>query len=96
MPNSAKKEPNRYSKIIERIFLKYYKEGAREVIFEREDIEKVAKELKIKLPKNLGDVIYSFNIEPLFLKPSKIAHQKVKIGLFVLLVALAIVLLQLN
>ena len=60
MPDSAQKEPNRYSKIIERIFLKYYEEGAREVSFERKDIEKVAKELKIKLPKNLGDVIYSF------------------------------------
>jgi hypothetical protein len=31
-----------------------------EVSFHREDIVNVAEELKIKLPKNLGDVIYSF------------------------------------
>lgn len=28
--------------------------------FERDDIVKVARELKIELPKNLGDVVYSF------------------------------------
>lgn len=32
----------------------------REVIFERNDIERVAKQLKIKLPKNLGDLVYTF------------------------------------
>lgn len=51
---------NRYSQIIERIFFDYYSEGAREVQFERSDIERVAAELGIKLPKNLGDIIYSF------------------------------------
>jgi len=55
-----KTEQNRYTKIIEKIFFKYYREGATEVPFEREDISRVAKELKIKLPKNLGDVLYSF------------------------------------
>lgn len=52
--------PNRYAQIIERIFLSRYTDGAREVAFAREDIETVASELGIKLPKNLGDVIYSF------------------------------------
>ncbi|MHB9038353.1 MAG: endonuclease [Armatimonadota bacterium] len=51
---------NRYGKIIESIFLKHYKEGAKEVAFERQDIEYAAGELGIKLPKNLGDVVYSF------------------------------------
>jgi len=51
---------NRYERIIERIFLSRYTKGAREILFEREDIERVADELQIKLPKNLGDVIYSF------------------------------------
>ena len=32
----------------------------REVPFEREEMETVAKKLGIKLPKNLGDLIYSF------------------------------------
>lgn len=51
---------NRYTQIIERIFLSRYEEGAREVAFEREDIERAAHELRIKLPRNLGDVVYSF------------------------------------
>jgi len=52
--------PNRYAQIIERIFFSHYHEGTREVLFERGDIERVARELRIKLPKNIGDVIYSF------------------------------------
>lgn len=56
MSNNA----NRYSQIIERIFFNHYEEGAKEVRFERTEIEAVAAELSIKLPKNLGDVVYSF------------------------------------
>lgn len=51
---------NRYTKIIERIFQNHYLRGSHEVIFERDEIVRVAKELKIDLPKNLGDLIYSF------------------------------------
>jgi hypothetical protein len=51
---------NRYTKIIEKIFRNNYREGALEVAFEREEIVRVAKELKITLPKNLGDLVYSF------------------------------------
>ncbi len=51
---------NRYTQIVEKIFFKHYKDGAVEVPFEREDIIRVASELKIKLPKNLGDILYSF------------------------------------
>ena len=54
------RESNRYGQIIERIFLARYQEGTHEIIFEREDLVAVAEELQIKLPKNLGDVIYSF------------------------------------
>src|SRR6185503_3876685 len=46
--------------IIERIFLSHYKEGATEVCFDRVEIETVAQELQINLPKNIGDIIYSF------------------------------------
>lgn len=53
-------EPNRYAQIIERIFLGAHKKGEQEVLFGRTDIENVAAELGIKLPKNIGDVIYSF------------------------------------
>lgn len=51
---------NRYSQIIERIFFDYYQNDTREVSFQRTDIERVASELGIKLPKNIGDVLYSF------------------------------------
>ncbi|MBW3625014.1 MAG: endonuclease [Armatimonadetes bacterium] len=51
---------NRYRQIIERIFFDYHTEGAEEVPFRREDIIRVAGELGIDLPKNLGDVVYSF------------------------------------
>lgn len=51
---------NRYTRIIENIFLSNYKKGAIEVPFTREEIVGTAKELGIPLPKNLGDVIYSF------------------------------------
>lgn len=53
-------EKNRYVQLIESIFLKYYREGSTEVTFRREDIVETAGELGIKLPKNLGDVVYSF------------------------------------
>lgn len=56
----ANNELNRYSKLIESIFLEKYKKGDHEVYFERPDLEKKAEELNISLPKNLGDIIYSF------------------------------------
>lgn len=57
MVNNGK---NRYAKLIEDIFFKRHKKGDTRVEFIREDIEKTAELLDIKLPKNLGDVIYSF------------------------------------
>lgn len=50
---------NVYSSIIERIFRSKFKTGMREVEFEREDIAKFAAKLNVKLPKNLGDLVYS-------------------------------------
>lgn len=51
---------NRYSALIEDIFFKHYSEGDAELLFFREELETSATKLGIKLPKNLGDVIYSF------------------------------------
>lgn len=51
---------NRYSQIIEQIFFGHFTAGATEVTFIREDLVRVARKLKIKLPKNLGDILYSF------------------------------------
>ncbi len=51
---------NRYTQIIERIFLERYHDGLQEVPFERDDFVRYAKLLKIKPPKNLGDILYTF------------------------------------
>jgi len=51
---------NRYQAIIEKIFQTKFKRGITAVDFERSDMEKFARELRIDLPKNLGDLIYSF------------------------------------
>lgn len=61
---------NRYSKLIENIFFDNYKKGSKRVEFIRNDIEKAARALKMELPKNLGDVIYSFRFRTEL--PSKI------------------------
>ncbi|MBY0514641.1 MAG: hypothetical protein K2P78_12095 [Gemmataceae bacterium] len=54
------KKANRYSGILAHIFGTHYKPGKSEFTFDRAEIEAAAKALKIELPKNLGDVIYSF------------------------------------
>ncbi len=55
----ATRKKNRYAAIIEKIFFSKYTKGDEEIAFEREDLERAANALQIKLPKNLGDVIYS-------------------------------------
>ena len=62
------KEPNRYAKILEAIFKKHFKKGATEIEFERTEFSQVADELGIILPKNLGDVLYSFRYRTLLPK----------------------------
>lgn len=51
---------NRYSQIIESIFINSYKKGIKEISFSRDEIIRAAASLKIGLPKNIGDVLYSF------------------------------------
>jgi hypothetical protein len=51
---------NRYKVLIEEIFREKYKKGSTHIPFEREDLRRVAEKKDISLPKNLGDVIYSF------------------------------------
>jgi hypothetical protein len=53
------KAKNRYNQLIEKIFLDGYTEGATEIPFERTALETAAKALDIRLPSNLGDVLYS-------------------------------------
>jgi len=55
------KDPStRYARLIEAIFKAHYKKGKRSFEFRREEIVEHAKKLRICLPKNLGDIIYSF------------------------------------
>lgn len=56
MTNNA----NRYSQLIENIFFQKFIDGDTRVEFKRVELEEAARKLGIKLPKNLGDVIYSF------------------------------------
>lgn len=56
----ATKQPNRYEKIILTVFKDRFVAGSREVVFERDDLATAAAKLKVKLPDNLGDLIYSF------------------------------------
>lgn len=54
------KSPNRYNVLIEEIFKRHFQPGNVEFFFDRDELEAIAKKKKIVLPKNLGDVIYSF------------------------------------
>ena len=54
------KQPNRYQALVADIFTKSYKKGVTSVAFSREELIETADRLGIKLPKNLGDILYSF------------------------------------
>lgn len=60
MGKNAVNSGNRYKVLIEKIFFDHYTVGAIHLNFTRVEIEEAATELGIALPKNLGDVIYSF------------------------------------
>ena len=62
------KQPNRYAKIIEAIFKNHFKKGTTEIEFARTEFSQVADKLGITLPKNLGDVLYSFRYRTLLPK----------------------------
>ena len=51
---------NRYERLIEGVFFDKYTKGSIYIKFLRDDIVKKAIELNIDLPKNIGDIIYSF------------------------------------
>ena len=54
------KKKSKYSSIMEALFLEGYTPGAVSVAFTRDHLIKCANNLGISIPKNLGDVIYSF------------------------------------
>jgi len=54
-----KKEPNRYSAIIERVFLNHYKAGTTSFEFSRTELLDVVTALGIEMPENKGDILYA-------------------------------------
>jgi hypothetical protein len=67
---------NRYGQLIEKIFLKHYRKGTTSVVFERAELVRVSEQLGITLPKNLGDVIYSFRYRTVL--PDRVANKAPK------------------
>lgn len=51
---------NRYSVLIEKIFIDRFVEGATSIEFARSDIKEAASSTGVRIPDNIGDVIYSF------------------------------------
>jgi hypothetical protein len=60
MSAARPKGENRYVAIIEKIFFAHWKKGSKEFEFDRTEIKLWAEKLKIDLPDNIGDLIYSF------------------------------------
>jgi hypothetical protein len=56
---ATQKDANRYQALIQWVFDRHYSPGDTEVAWDREELEVGAVALGIRLPKNLGDVIYS-------------------------------------
>jgi hypothetical protein len=56
MPKTA----DRYSQILAALFAEKYSTGATEISFAREEFARFAAQFDVALPKNLGDVVYSF------------------------------------
>ena len=56
----ADSSSNRYKALIERIFRDRYRKGVSRIEFERDELAAMAAAMGIEVPKNLGDIIYSF------------------------------------
>jgi hypothetical protein len=60
------KKPLLYNPLMVRLFNNHYERGKDAFDFDRTEIETVAGELKLRLPKNFGDVIYSYRYRKAF------------------------------
>ncbi len=56
----VKRSEEIYKQLISRIFSNHYSVGITSFEFKRDEVVKVARELGIRLPKNIGDLVYSF------------------------------------
>ena len=57
---TRKRAKDRYSSIIEEIFFRKFSGNSEQLEFERSELTSTAQKMKIALPKNLGDIVYSF------------------------------------
>ncbi|MDX2121063.1 MAG: endonuclease [Gemmatimonadota bacterium] len=57
--SSGRKDAPIYSAVIEKVFLKNARAGAKEVLVTRKQLEQAAAALEVD-PKNVGDILYSF------------------------------------
>jgi len=60
MPESSQQRSSKYAQLIIHVFREHYQPGDHVVAFERDELVSGAATLGIDLPKNLGDVVYSF------------------------------------
>jgi hypothetical protein len=65
---------NLYRTLIERLFRNHYTKGRTHFEFERSELAQIAEQLGLKIPKNLGDVIYSLRYRT-DMPPSVLATQ---------------------
>ncbi len=49
-----------YDQIIQEVFRQHYSRGATEMQFERAELREAAERLGVSVPKNLGDIVYTF------------------------------------
>lgn len=59
------KERSAYELIIEDIFLRHYRKGLKSFEFKRAEIKETGEKLRVIVPKNLGDVVYSYRYRKL-------------------------------
>ena len=60
MPEKKAQARNRYEVLIPTIFRNHYRRGLSDFEFDRSELETVAGQHGVKLPKNQGDLIYAF------------------------------------
>lgn len=67
---SPKSEPKAavYDAIITRVFLNHFKKGAKSFEFGREELREAGTKLGVAVPKNLGDVLYTYRYRRAFPK----------------------------
>lgn len=65
--NEPRAESNSYERILSKIFFDRYKPELRTIPFSRDELVSAAEQLDLRVPRNIGDIVYSFryrNVRP--------------------------------